>query len=67
MGFFSWLFGGPSKGERKMCRDKTRYKSYTEAQAVINRINPSKRGDKPNRYYKCPHCAGYHITRSPRR
>lgn len=62
---FSWLFGGPSKHERKMCRNKVRYQNYPQAQAALNRINPRKKSGKPIRYYKCPHCKGYHLTKTP--
>lgn len=65
MGLFNWIFGAPSKQDRKMCHNKVRYKSYPEAQAALNRINPARKPDKPIRYYKCPHCSGYHITRKP--
>lgn len=67
MGLFGWLFGFPSAAEKKMCRDKVRYTSYPEAQAALDRINPGRRRGKPIRYYKCPKCNGYHITRSPAR
>jgi len=65
MGLFGWLFGFPNSAEKKMCRDKVRYKTYVAASEAIKRINPTRKPDKPIRYYKCPHCNGYHITRKP--
>ena len=65
MGFFSWLFGIPTKRENRMCRDKVRYKNYVAANQALDRINPGRRDHKkPIRYYKCPYCRGYHLTRS---
>lgn len=49
-----------------MCRDKVRYKNYVAASQALDRINPGRRDKKkPIRYYKCPYCNGYQLTRSP--
>jgi|GEM_PF-5956092 len=61
------MFGlfGPSKEKRKMCTNKRRFDTDAHAQYALKQINPgNSKANRPTRVYKCPHCAGYHLTRS---
>ena len=63
------MFGlfGPSKEKHRMCNSKRRFKSEADAKHALDLINPGKaKANRPNRVYKCPHCGGYHLTRSPK-
>lgn len=66
MRLFELLFGQPSKGDKKMCRNKRRYANEPAAKAALQRINPYRMNDRPTRSYKCPLCNGYHLTRQQR-
>lgn len=52
---------------QKDCLRKKRYSTRTRALEVIADIR-KRRPETPELFdYKCPHCHGYHLTRSPRR
>jgi hypothetical protein len=55
------IFGNANKN----CKVKVRFNSDAAAQAALKRINPTKALKKPRRVYKCPHCAGWHLSSKP--
>jgi hypothetical protein len=52
----------PTPLEKAACKRKTRYSTSSAADAALKRINPSHALNKPTRAYKCPVCAGWHMT-----
>jgi hypothetical protein len=48
--------------ESAACKKKVRFKNDAAAQAALKKINPTKALKKPSRVYKCPVCAGWHLT-----
>ncbi|HSX43790.1 MAG TPA: hypothetical protein VLE69_00615 [Candidatus Saccharimonadales bacterium] len=52
----------PTPIEKAACKKKVRYSTSAAADAALKRINPSHKLNKPTRVYKCPVCAGYHLT-----
>jgi hypothetical protein len=55
-----------SNTEISNCKKKVRFKSDADAQAAIKKINPGKKAKRPSRFYKCPVCAGYHLSSQPK-
>jgi len=51
-----------SPNEVTACKKKTRFSSDPAAQAALKKINPGGKLKKPYRVYKCPVCAGWHLT-----
>lgn len=51
-----------SPNEKAACKRKVRYGSDAAAQAAIKKINPVRALAKPSRVYRCPVCAGWHLT-----
>jgi hypothetical protein len=51
----------------EICKRKVRYSSDVAAQAAFKKINPTKALKKPLRVYKCPICAGFHLTSQKKR
>jgi hypothetical protein len=48
--------------ETAACKRKRRFNTDADAVAAIKKINPTHALNKPTRVYKCPVCAGYHLT-----
>lgn len=62
-----WLFDllfPTTPRDKKMCKNKVRFKNEPAAIAALNRINPRRAANKPIRAYRCPRCRGYHLTSS---
>lgn len=56
-------FNGRARDVAKFCQEKIRYATSHEAQRTIRGM--ARHGKARNmRSYRCPHCHGWHITRS---
>lgn len=62
-----WLFRMLFGPKKHTCKTKRRFENEQSARAALDRINPKRKSGKPFRSYKCPECAGYHLSSKPSR
>jgi hypothetical protein len=55
-----------SEYEKAACKKKVRYGNPVAAENALKLINPRHASKKPTRFYKCPVCAGWHLTSKPK-
>jgi hypothetical protein len=51
-----------SPNEKSACKRKKRFSTSAAAEVALKKINPTHKLKMPTRVYKCPVCAGYHLT-----